>query len=127
MRRVKTAFLSPRPLPGLPIKSLAARTADYLIKQSTAVFQSDKRDREPPPMRRDLMPPISGATTCPAFKQVSMQSNTKIKKVEVDVCSCSTKTPRFALVSAMTLKDGLLSSDLKRQCFGLKFVTYANE
>ncbi len=43
--------------PGLTIMSLAARTADYLIKQGSAVFQSDKRDMELPPMRRDLSPP----------------------------------------------------------------------
>jgi len=43
--------------PGLTIMVLAARTADYLIKQGTQIFQSDKRDMEPPPMRRDLSPP----------------------------------------------------------------------
>ena len=43
--------------PGLTIMSLAARTADYLIKQGSEIFESNKRDMEPPPMRRDLSPP----------------------------------------------------------------------
>ncbi len=43
--------------PGLTIMALAARAADYLIKQGTQVFESDKRDMEPPAIRRDLSPP----------------------------------------------------------------------
>jgi choline dehydrogenase-like flavoprotein len=43
--------------PGLTIMALAARTADYLIKQGTQIFQSDKRDMHAPTMRRDLSPP----------------------------------------------------------------------
>jgi choline dehydrogenase-like flavoprotein len=43
--------------PGLTIQALAARTADYLISQGTAIFNSDRRDMTPPPIRRDLSPP----------------------------------------------------------------------
>jgi choline dehydrogenase-like flavoprotein len=43
--------------PGLTIQSLAARTADYLISRGTAVFNSDRRDMTPPPVRRELSPP----------------------------------------------------------------------
>jgi choline dehydrogenase-like flavoprotein len=43
--------------PGLTIQALAARTADYLISQSTAIFNSDRRDMTPPPLRRELSPP----------------------------------------------------------------------
>ncbi|MGI8962173.1 MAG: GMC family oxidoreductase [Bryobacteraceae bacterium] len=42
--------------PGLTIMALAARAADYLIKQGTQVFESDKRDMVSPAMRRDLSP-----------------------------------------------------------------------
>lgn len=40
--------------PGLTIQSLAARTADYLISQGDRIFNSDKRDMTPPPIRRKL-------------------------------------------------------------------------
>jgi choline dehydrogenase-like flavoprotein len=43
--------------PGLTIQALAARTADYLISQGDAIFNSDKRDMTPPPIRRHLAPP----------------------------------------------------------------------
>lgn len=43
--------------PGLTIQALAARTADYLISQGNAIFNSDKRDMTPPPIRRHLAPP----------------------------------------------------------------------
>ena len=43
--------------PGLTIQALAARTADYLISQGDAVFNSDKRDMTQPPIRRSLAPP----------------------------------------------------------------------
>ena len=43
--------------PGLTIQALAARTADYLIAQGDAVFNTDKRDLAEPPFRRDLAPP----------------------------------------------------------------------
>jgi choline dehydrogenase-like flavoprotein len=43
--------------PGLTIQALAARTADYLISQGTAIFRSDHRDMTPPPVRRHLSPP----------------------------------------------------------------------
>jgi choline dehydrogenase-like flavoprotein len=43
--------------PGLTIQALAARTADYLISQGTTIFNSDRRDMTPPPIRRELSPP----------------------------------------------------------------------
>jgi choline dehydrogenase-like flavoprotein len=43
--------------PGLTIQALAARTADYLISQGATVFNSDRRDSTPPPVRRELSPP----------------------------------------------------------------------
>ena len=43
--------------PGLTIQALAARTADYLISQGTAIFNSDRRDLTPPPVRSELSPP----------------------------------------------------------------------
>jgi choline dehydrogenase-like flavoprotein len=43
--------------PGLTVMALAARTADYLVAQGDAIFASDKRNLETPPMRRDLSPP----------------------------------------------------------------------
>jgi hypothetical protein len=43
--------------PGLTIQALAARTADYLISQGTRIFNSDRRDGTPPPVRAELSPP----------------------------------------------------------------------
>lgn len=43
--------------PGLTIMALAAHTADYLIREGDAIFKSDSRNLQPPPMRRDLSPP----------------------------------------------------------------------
>ena len=43
--------------PGLTIQAIAARSADYLIAQGEAIFGSNKRDMNEPPMRRDLAPP----------------------------------------------------------------------
>jgi choline dehydrogenase-like flavoprotein len=43
--------------PGLTIQALAARTADYLISQSTTIFNSDRRDMTTPPVRPELSPP----------------------------------------------------------------------
>lgn len=43
--------------PGLTIQALAARTADYLISQGSAIFNSDRRDMTVPPVRRELSPP----------------------------------------------------------------------
>jgi len=40
--------------PGLTIQALAARAADYLISQGATVFNSDKRNLECPPVRRNL-------------------------------------------------------------------------
>ncbi|HWG36971.1 MAG TPA: GMC family oxidoreductase [Terriglobales bacterium] len=43
--------------PGLTIQALAARTADYLIREGAAVFSGGKHSMEAPPLRRDLSPP----------------------------------------------------------------------
>jgi choline dehydrogenase-like flavoprotein len=45
--------------PGLTIQALAARTADYLIKQGDAVFYSNRRDLSEPGIRYDLSPPYT--------------------------------------------------------------------
>ena len=45
--------------PGLTIQALAARTADYLIKQGEAIFTSNKRDQSEPAIRYDLSPPYT--------------------------------------------------------------------
>ena len=54
--------------PGLTVQSLAARTADYLISQGERVFNSDKRDMEPPPFQRDLSPPATWGHGAPRLK-----------------------------------------------------------
>ena len=43
--------------PGLTIQALAARTADYLISHSEAIFTGGRRDLTPPPVRHSLSPP----------------------------------------------------------------------
>jgi choline dehydrogenase-like flavoprotein len=45
--------------PGLTIQALAARTADYLIKQGDAIFFSNRRDQNEPGIRYDLSPPYT--------------------------------------------------------------------
>ena len=45
--------------PGLTIQALAARTADYLIKQGDAIFFSNLRDQSEPGIRYDLSPPYT--------------------------------------------------------------------
>lgn len=45
--------------PGLTIQALAARTADYLIKQGDAIFVSNDRDQKEPGIRYDLSPPYT--------------------------------------------------------------------
>lgn len=45
--------------PGLTIQALAARTADYLIKQGDAIFLSSRRDLSAPAIRYDLSPPYT--------------------------------------------------------------------
>jgi choline dehydrogenase-like flavoprotein len=54
--------------PGLTIQALAARTADYLISQGTRIFNSDKRDMTPPPVRRELSPPGTHGLGVPRFR-----------------------------------------------------------
>jgi choline dehydrogenase-like flavoprotein len=53
--------------PGLTIMAIAARIADYLIAQGDAIFSSDRRDRQTPPMRRDLSPPDTWGHGLPTF------------------------------------------------------------
>lgn len=43
--------------PGLTIQALAARTADYLVAEGREAVAGRRRDRGPPPVRRDLSPP----------------------------------------------------------------------
>jgi choline dehydrogenase-like flavoprotein len=43
--------------PGLTIQALAARTADYLISQGTAIFSRSRRSLETPRIRYNLSPP----------------------------------------------------------------------
>jgi choline dehydrogenase-like flavoprotein len=45
--------------PGLTIQALAARTADYLIKQGDSIFFSNRRDQSEPEIRHDLSPPFT--------------------------------------------------------------------
>lgn len=54
--------------PGLTIQALAARTADYLISQGTAVFNSDKRDMQCPPVRHTLSPDATWGHGAPRLK-----------------------------------------------------------
>jgi choline dehydrogenase-like flavoprotein len=54
--------------PGLTIQALAARTADYLISQGDAIFNSDKRDLTPAPIRRHLVPPGTCGRGVPRFR-----------------------------------------------------------
>ncbi len=43
--------------PGLTIQALAARTADYLVSQHSAIQAEKKRDMREPPVRKSLSPP----------------------------------------------------------------------
>lgn len=43
--------------PGLTIMANAARIADYIITQGSAIFTSDERDMQTSPIRRELAPP----------------------------------------------------------------------
>ena len=43
--------------PGLTIQALAARTADYLISESDAIFSGGRRNMQAPAMRTSLSPP----------------------------------------------------------------------
>lgn len=54
--------------PGLTIQSLAARTADYLIAQGDAIFNSSIRSMEAPPIRYDLSPPDTWGSGVPRLK-----------------------------------------------------------
>jgi choline dehydrogenase-like flavoprotein len=54
--------------PGLTIQALAARTADYLVSQSDAIFASSTRDMERPPVRHNLSPPGTWGKGVPRLK-----------------------------------------------------------
>jgi choline dehydrogenase-like flavoprotein len=54
--------------PGLTIQALAARTANYLISQGSAVFTNGKRDMTEPPLRRELAPPGTYGRGVPRLK-----------------------------------------------------------
>ncbi len=54
--------------PGLTVQALAARAADYLISQGATVFNSDKRDMERPPVRRNLSPDDTWGHGAPRLK-----------------------------------------------------------
>jgi choline dehydrogenase-like flavoprotein len=45
--------------PGLTIQALAARMADYLVKQGDAIFYSNRRDQNEPGIHYDLSPPYT--------------------------------------------------------------------
>jgi len=53
--------------PGLTIQALAARTADYLISQGEIIFNSDRRDMTPAPVRPELSPPGTHGVGVPRF------------------------------------------------------------
>lgn len=57
--------------PGLAIQALAARTADYLIKQGDAIFHSNRRDLNEPGIRYDLGPPYTRFKGNPRVAQSS--------------------------------------------------------
>ncbi len=54
--------------PGLTIQALAARTADYLIAQGEAIFNSDRRDMSTPRFRPELAPPDTWGHGVPRLK-----------------------------------------------------------
>jgi choline dehydrogenase-like flavoprotein len=54
--------------PGLTVQALAARAADYLISQGAIVLNSDKRDMQPPPVRRNLSPDATWGHGVPRLK-----------------------------------------------------------
>jgi choline dehydrogenase-like flavoprotein len=54
--------------PGLTIQALAARTADYLIAQGSAVFTSTARCMDAPAIRHDLSPPGTWKSGVPRLR-----------------------------------------------------------
>ena len=57
--------------PGLTIQALATRTADYLISQGATVFNSNRRDMTPPPVRKELSPPGTHGVGVPRLPNIS--------------------------------------------------------
>jgi choline dehydrogenase-like flavoprotein len=54
--------------PGLTVQAMAARIGDYLIRQGDKIFNSDRRDMERPPVRKDLSPPATWGHGAPRLK-----------------------------------------------------------
>ncbi|HVW85510.1 MAG TPA: GMC family oxidoreductase, partial [Bryobacteraceae bacterium] len=54
--------------PGLTVQALAARTADYLVREGEEIFRSGRRNLEPPPFRPDLAPPDTFGHGAPRLK-----------------------------------------------------------
>lgn len=54
--------------PGLTIQALAARTADYLIAQGSAIFSGGKKDLTEPLLHRELAPPGTYGSGVPRLK-----------------------------------------------------------
>ena len=54
--------------PGLTIQALAARTADYLVREGDGIFHSNSRDMTTPPMRPELAPPATWGKGVPRLK-----------------------------------------------------------
>ena len=64
--------------PGLTIQALAARTADYLISQGDAIFESNKRDLTEPILRRELAPPGTYGKGVPRRSSLTFRPATKV-------------------------------------------------
>jgi choline dehydrogenase-like flavoprotein len=54
--------------PGLTVQALAARAADYLISQGDRILNSNQRDMERPPVRRNLSPDATWGHGAPRLR-----------------------------------------------------------
>jgi choline dehydrogenase-like flavoprotein len=54
--------------PGLTVQALAARTADYLIREGERIFSSERREMDAPPFRPDLAPPDTWGHGAPRLR-----------------------------------------------------------